>query len=96
MRAKWPGAPRIRGETTQTVCHNKSLKHEKGVEFKFKRVSIFCLIQGINNYAQINIYWSYIEQIGIFINLASKQCFLTSQGVSKLELVLIVEPCIRY
>jgi hypothetical protein len=51
------------------------------------QISIFCLIQGINNYVQINTYWSCIVRIGIFINLASnilllasKKCFLTSQG----------------
>jgi hypothetical protein len=50
-------------------------------------LSIFCLIQGINNYRWINTYWSCIVRIGIFINLASnilllasKKCFLTSQG----------------
>ena len=51
------------------------------------QISIFCLIQGINNYVQINTYLSCIVRIGIFINLASnilllasKKCFLTSQG----------------
>ena len=29
-------------------------------EAEFKRVSISCLIQGINNCLQINTYWSYI------------------------------------
>ena len=50
------------------------------------QLSMFCLIQGINNYAQINTYWSYIVRICIFINLTrniillvSKKCFLTSQ-----------------
>jgi len=27
------------------------------------QLSMFCLIQGINNYVQINTYWSYIVQI---------------------------------
>ena len=52
------------------------------------QLRMFCLIQGINNYVQINTYWSYIVQICIFINLASnilllasKTCFLTSQGL---------------
>ena len=27
------------------------------------QLSIFCLIQGINNYVQINTYWRYIVQI---------------------------------
>jgi hypothetical protein len=52
------------------------------------QLSIFCLILVINNYPQINTYWSCIVRIGIFINLASnmlllasKKCFLTSQGL---------------
>jgi hypothetical protein len=52
------------------------------------QLSMFCLIQGINNYVQINIYWSYTVRICISINLASnilllasKKCFLTSQGL---------------
>ena len=52
------------------------------------QLSIFCLIHGIINYVQINTYWSCIVPIGIFINLASniillasKKCFLTSQGL---------------
>jgi len=52
------------------------------------QLSIFCLIQDINNYVEINIYWSYIVRIDIFINLASnillltsKKCFLTRQGL---------------
>ena len=53
--------------------------------------SIFCLIRDINNYVEINIYWSYIHFvvcIDTFINLASnillfasKKCFLTRQGL---------------
>jgi hypothetical protein len=52
------------------------------------QLSIFCLIQGIINCVQINTYWNFIVQIAIFINLASnilllasKKCFLTSQGL---------------
>jgi hypothetical protein len=52
------------------------------------QLSMFYLIQGINNYVQINTYCSYIVQICIFINLASnillmasKKCFLTIQGL---------------
>jgi hypothetical protein len=50
------------------------------------QLSIFCLIQGIIYFVQINIYWIFIVRIAIFINLASnilllarKKCFLTSQ-----------------
>ena len=56
----------------------------------FHQLSIFCLIQGIINYVQINTYWSCIVRIGIFVNLtsnilllASKKCFLTSQEISQ-------------
>ena len=56
------------------------------VSIKLKALN--CLIQGIINYVQINTYWSSIVQIGIFIIvasnillLASKKCFLTSQGL---------------
>ena len=52
------------------------------------RESIFCFIQGINDYVQIYTYSIYIVRIDIFINLASnillltsKKCFLTSQGL---------------
>ena len=47
------------------------------------QLSIFCLIQGINNYVQINTYWRYIVQIiaSNILLLASKKCFLTSQGL---------------
>ena len=63
---------------------------------KFKRVSIFCLIQGINNCIQMITHWNYIVCIGIntywnklstnwlasnIILLASKKCFHTSQGL---------------
>jgi len=46
-----------------------------------KLVSIFCLIQGINNYVQINTYWRYIVRImaSNILLLVSKKCFLTSQ-----------------
>ena len=63
----------------------------KNVSIRFQQkpqLIMFCLIQGIHNYVQINTYWSYIVQICIFINLesnilllASKKCFLTSQGL---------------
>jgi ribosomal protein S13 len=61
--------------------------------FKIGKLSLgetveFRLIQGIINYVQINTYWSCIVRIGIFTNvpsnillLASKRCFLTSQGL---------------
>jgi hypothetical protein len=52
------------------------------------QLNLFCLIQGINDYVQINTYWSYIVRICIFVNLASnilllasKKCFLTNQGL---------------
>jgi hypothetical protein len=47
------------------------------------QISIFCLIQGINNYVQINTYWRYIVRImaSNILLLASKKCFLTSQGL---------------
>ena len=47
------------------------------------QLSIFCLIQGINNYVQINTYWRYIVQIiaSNILLLESKKCFLTSQGL---------------
>ena len=63
----------------------------KNVSISFQQkpipqLSMFCLIEGITNYVQINTYWSYIVRICIFINLASnilllvsKKCFLTSQ-----------------
>jgi len=74
------------------VYHNKNLKHKKCLNMvsakPIPQLSIFCLIQGIINYVQINTYWSCIVPIGIFINLASniillvsKKCFLTSQGL---------------
>jgi hypothetical protein len=45
------------------------------------QMSIFCLIQSINNYAQINTYWRYIIQImaSNILLLASNFFFLTSQ-----------------
>ena len=45
------------------------------------QLSMFCLIQGINNYVQINTYWSYIVQISIFFNLASNILLLASKKV---------------
>jgi len=74
------------------VYHNKNLNHIKCLNMvsakPIPQLSIFCLIQGIINYVQINTYWSCIVPIGIFINLASniillasKKCFLTNQGL---------------
>ena len=72
------------------VYHNKSVKRKKKIKDgnPIPQLSIFCLIYGIINYVQINTYWSCIVRIGIFINLtsnilllASKKCFLTSQGL---------------
>jgi len=47
------------------------------------QLSIFCLIQSVNNYVQINTYWRYIVQIiaSNILLLASKKIFLTSQGL---------------
>jgi len=52
------------------------------------QLSLFCLIQGIINYVQINTCWSCIVRIDIFINLASnilllasEKFFFTSQGL---------------
>jgi hypothetical protein len=47
------------------------------------QLSIFCLIQGINNYVQINTYWRYILRImaSNILLLASKKIVLTSQGL---------------
>ena len=47
------------------------------------QLSIFCLIQGINNYVQINTFWRYIVRImaNNILLLASKIVFPTSQGV---------------
>ena len=48
------------------IYHNKakSLKHVKCFnvvsEKPIPQLSIFCLIQGIDNYVQINTYWRYI------------------------------------
>jgi hypothetical protein len=64
--------------------------------------SIFCLIQGIINFVQINTYWNFIVQIAIFINLASnisKKCFLTSQGQVGAGMncrALLMVRCTRY
>ena len=46
-------------------------------------LSIFCLIQSINNYVQINTYWRYIVRTmaSNILLLASKIVFLTSQGL---------------
>jgi hypothetical protein len=47
------------------------------------QLRIFCLIQGINNYVQINTYWRYIVRImaSNILLLASTFFFLTSQGL---------------
>jgi hypothetical protein len=70
------------------------------------QLSIFCLIQGIINFVQINTYWNFIVQIAIFINLASnilllasKKCFLTSQGQVGAGMncrALLMVRCTRY
>jgi hypothetical protein len=74
------------------VYHNKteSLKHENC--FNDNVVSekahssnkyLLCLIQGINNYVQINRYWRYIVRImaSNILLLASTFFSLTSQGL---------------
>ena len=48
---------------------------------EFKKVSISCLIQGITNCLQINTYWSYNRLVSNILLLASKKCFLSSQGL---------------
>jgi hypothetical protein len=47
------------------------------------QLSIFCLIQGINNYVQINTYWRYIVRImaSNILLFASKIFFPTSHGL---------------
>jgi hypothetical protein len=47
------------------------------------QLSIFCLIQGINNYVQINKYWRYIVRImaSNILLLVSKNNVLTCQGL---------------
>jgi hypothetical protein len=47
------------------------------------QLNIFCLIQSINNYVQINTYWRYIVRImaSNILLLTSKTFFLTSQGL---------------
>jgi hypothetical protein len=44
------------------------------------QLSIFCLIQGINNYVQITTYWKYIVRImaSNILLLASNNVFPTS------------------
>ena len=48
-----------------------------------RQLSIFCLIQGINNNVQINTYWRYIVRITAsnILLLVSKNYFPTSQGL---------------
>jgi hypothetical protein len=43
------------------------------------QLSIFCLIQSVNNYVQINTYWRYIVQI-----MASNILLLASKILSLL------------
>ena len=52
-----------------------------GIRKKNIQLSIFRLIQGNNNYVQINTYWNYIVRIlaSNILLLTSKKCFLTSQ-----------------
>ena len=65
------------------VYHNKNLKHNfffNMVSAKpIPQLSIFCLLQGIINYVQINTYWNCIVPIGIFINLTSNIILLASK-----------------
>ena len=71
------------------VYHNKtkSLKHENCFNVVSEKVhssnKYLCLIQGINNYVQINTYWRYIVRLMASnrLLLVSKTCFLTSQGL---------------
>ena len=52
-------------------------------EKPFPQLSIFCLIEGINNNVQINTYWRYIVRIMVsnILLLVSKTFFPTSQGL---------------
>jgi hypothetical protein len=61
---------------------NVSMWYQKKTHSSTKYL-IFCLIQGINNYVQINMYWRYIVWImaSNILLLASKFVFLTSQGL---------------
>ena len=76
------------------ICHWKKVKTWKSCLWYQKKtipqLCIFCLIQGINKYVQIDTYWRYIVQImaSNILLLASKNVFSTSQWM----LVLIVEP----
>jgi hypothetical protein len=60
---------------------NVSMWYQKKKNIPQLSLSISCLIQGINNYVQINTYWRYIVRImaSNILLLASKQNFLTSQ-----------------
>jgi hypothetical protein len=50
-----------------------SMWYQKKAHSSTKLVSIFCLIQGINNYVQINTYWRFIVR-----NMASNILLLAS------------------
>jgi hypothetical protein len=62
------------------VYHNKTKSLKRFNVVSEKPISIFCLIQGINNCIQINTYWRYIVQImaSNILLLASKIFFTTS------------------
>jgi hypothetical protein len=47
------------------------------------QLRIFCLIQGFNNYVQINTYWRYIVRTmaSNILLLVSQMFFITSQGL---------------
>jgi hypothetical protein len=69
------------------VYHNKT-KSLKNVSMWYQKkpipqLRIFCLIQGINNYVQINKYWRYIVRImaSNILLLVSKNNVLTCQGL---------------
>jgi hypothetical protein len=53
--------------------NNVSMWYQKN---RIPQLSIFCLIQGINNYVQINTFWRYIVRImaNNILLLASKIC----------------------
>ena len=74
--------PDIAGKTKYVIV--KNLKRESPVyhnkcfnvvsEKPIPQLSILCLIQGINNYVQINTYWRYIVRI-----MASKNISLLAR-----------------
>ena len=63
----------------------EKLKRESPVYHNKTKLSIFCLIQSINDYVQINTHWRYIHVVRIMVSnvllLASKTFFPTSQGL---------------